>query len=47
MDDCLGNLDAKTKFCCLTVTSLVLLLTVGMVFSFGAVEPTEYGILYN
>ena len=47
MDDCLGNLDNKTKFCCLTTTTLVLLLTIGMVLSFGAVEPTEFGILYN
>lgn len=43
----MDDLDTKTKACCITVTSLVLLLTIGMVLSFGAVEPTEYGILYN
>jgi hypothetical protein len=47
MEDIFSNLDNKTKICCVSVTSLVLMLTVGMVLSFGAVEPTEYGILYN
>lgn len=45
--DCLGNVDSKTKCLCISITSAVLLFTVGLVASFGAVEPTEYGILYN
>lgn len=47
MDDCFENLDGKTKCLCVTITSVVLLLTIGIAYSFGSVEPTEYGILYN
>lgn len=47
MEDFLNNVDNKTKCCCITVTLSILLVTIGAVLSFGAVEPTEYGILYN
>lgn len=47
MEDLLDNFDGRTKCLCLTMTSLVVLVTVMVGVSFGAVEPTEYGILYN
>ncbi len=47
MDDCLDSMDSKTKCICFSVTSLVVLVTGILAFSFGAIEPTEYGILYN
>lgn len=43
----MDNFDGKTKCLCLTMTSLVLAVTVIVGVSFGGVEPTEYGILYN
>lgn len=50
MEDCLdlfGNLDGKTKLLCCSITSLTVLITVLVGVSFGAVEPIEYGLLYN
>ena len=49
MEDCdfLDNFDKKTKFMCACVSSVVIAMTVLVGLSFGAVEPTEYGILYN
>lgn len=49
MEDCdfLDNFDKKTKVMCGLVSSVVIAMTVLVGMSFGAVEPTEYGILYN
>lgn len=47
MDDCFENVDGKTKFMCVSISSVVALITFLIAFSFGAVEPTEYGIMYN
>ena len=47
MDDCFENVDAKTKCVCISITTVIVILTGALAFSFGAVEPTEYGILYN
>ena len=47
MEDCFENLDGKTKCLCISITSAVVLLTSVLALSFGSVEPTEYGILYN
>lgn len=47
MEDCYNNMDTKTKCCCVTTTSLVLITTLITALSFGAIEPTEYGILYH
>ena len=47
MDDCFENVDGKTKFLCISISSVVVLITGLIAFSFGAVEPTEYGIMYN
>ncbi len=47
MEDLIDNFDGKTKCLCLTMTSVVVLVTTMVAVSFGAVEPTEYGILYN
>jgi hypothetical protein len=49
MDNCdfLDNFDQKTKMLCFCISSIVLATTVIVGVSFGAVEPTEYGILYN
>lgn len=47
MEDCFDSMDTKTKCICVSVTSLVVLITTILLFSFGAIEPTEYGILYN
>lgn len=49
MEDCdfLDNFDKKTKMMCACVSSVVIAMTVLVGLSFGAVEPTEYGILYN
>lgn len=45
--ECLNRFDKKTKIYCVSITAGVLLLTILTVISFGAIEPTEYGILYN
>ena len=45
--DLFDNLNSKTKCLCITITSAVLLTTILVAASFSAVEPTEYGILYN
>ena len=47
MEDLLDNFDGKTKCLCLVMTTLVVLVTTIVGVSFGSVEPTEYGILYN
>ena len=47
MEDLIENFDSKTKCLCLTMTTLVVLVTSMVAVSFNAVEPTEYGILYN
>ncbi len=47
MEDIFDNMDSKTKCLCVTITSVVALITVMVGASFGGVEPTEYGILYN
>lgn len=47
MEDLIDNFDGKTKCLCLTMTTLVVLVTSMVAVSFNAVEPTEYGILYN
>mmetsp|Transcript_47398 Transcript_47398/g.34687 ORF Transcript_47398/g.34687 Transcript_47398/m.34687 type:complete len:92 (-) Transcript_47398:709-984(-) len=47
MDDCFDALDATGKVICCSVTSFIVLVTVCLIFSFGAVEPTEYGIVHN
>ena len=47
MNDCFGNMDAKTKCCCITMTITVLIVTILTALSFGSIEPTEYGILYS
>ena len=47
MEDCFENVDGKTQCVCCTITSLIVLVTAALAFSFGSVEPTEYGILYN
>ena len=47
MDDVYNNMDNKTKFCCGGMTALALVSVILMGASFGAVEPTEYGILYS
>jgi len=47
MDDCFGHMDTKTKCCCMTMTISVLIVTILTAFSFGSIEPTEYGILYS
>lgn len=49
MENCdfLDNFDKKTKVLCASISSVVILITVLVGISFGAVEPTEYGILYN
>jgi len=48
MDDYnfLGS-DGKTKAACAAVSLVSLLATVLIGISFGAIEPTEYGITYN
>jgi hypothetical protein len=40
-------MDTKTKTICLSVTATVILATSLIIASFGAIEPTEYGIVYN
>lgn len=47
MDDLFDSVDFKTKCCCITTTFTVLLVTIITALSFGSIEPTEYGILYN
>lgn len=47
MEDFMDNFDTKTKCLCLTMTMIVVAVTVVVGVSFGGVEPTEYGILYN
>ena len=47
MEDFLNNVDTKTKICCCSITSVVLVISICAILSFGAVEPTQYGILYN
>jgi hypothetical protein len=47
MDAIFENVDSKTKCCCITTTVTVLLVTIITAFSFGSIEPTQYGILYN
>lgn len=47
MEDCLDSMDTKTKCMCVTITTVVTLLVLVLALSFGTVEPTEYGILYN
>lgn len=39
--------DNKTKCVCATLVSVMLALVGLLSFSFGVIEPTEYGILYN
>jgi hypothetical protein len=40
-------MDTKTKFCVCSLTSLALTSVIIMACSFGAIEPTQYGILYS
>jgi flagellar biosynthesis/type III secretory pathway M-ring protein FliF/YscJ len=49
MDDCyfLDSMDRKTKITCFSITSIVVLVLGVIAMSFGTIEPTEYGILYN
>lgn len=47
MEDIFNSMDRKTKVYCVSFTSLILLMTICIAMSFGSVEPTEYGILYN
>ena len=47
MDGIFERVDDKTKYCCITTTITVLLVTIITAFSFGSIEPTQYGILYN
>lgn len=47
MDEFFENFDAKTKFICTACTIFSLIVTTMIAMSFGVVEPTEYGILYN
>lgn len=47
MDDIFDSMDTKTKITCGCCTGLVAILVVVLALSFGTVEPTEYGILYN
>ena len=49
MDDveCLDQMDRKTKVYCCSITSVIVVATALVAVSFGTVEPTEYGILYN
>jgi hypothetical protein len=47
MEECLENTDTKTKVICMTISLVVLISTVLVGASFSAVEPIEYGILYN
>ena len=41
------NIDGKTKCLCISLTSLVIVVVSFIAFSFGSVEPTEYGVMYN
>jgi hypothetical protein len=45
MDDCLDN--AKSKCICVSICTVFVVLISMLAFSWGTVEPTEYGILYN
>ena len=45
--ECLDRFDKKTKIYCVSISAVVVLLTALTVVSFGVVEPTEYGIIYN
>lgn len=49
MDDCycLDRMDTKTKVSCISITAIVVAVIGVLAASFGTVEPTEYGILYN
>ena len=47
MEDCYRSMDVKTRFCCASMTGLALVLVILMGASFGAIEPTQYGILYD
>ena len=47
MADFFDNIDTKTKICCGSISGGIILSTILVLLSFGAVEPTEYGILYN
>jgi hypothetical protein len=47
MEECFDSMDTKTKCVCATITTIVTLLVLVLAMSFGTVEPTEYGILYN
>ncbi len=47
MEDCYNSMDAKTRFCCAGMTTVALLMVILMAASFGSIEPTEYGILYD
>jgi SPFH domain / Band 7 family len=47
MEDCYESMDTKTKCCCVSTTVFVVLTTILTAMSFGAIEPTQYGILYH
>ena len=47
MEDCYNSMDTKTKCCCVSTTVSVVLATLIVALSFGAIEPTQYGILYH
>jgi len=47
MEDCYNSMDVKTRFCCASMTGLALAIVILMAASFGAIEPTQYGILYD
>jgi len=40
-------MDNKTKVCVGTMTALALTTVIVMACSFGAIEPTQYGLLYS
>jgi hypothetical protein len=45
MEDFLDNV--KGKCICVTISAAVVLVISILAFSWGAVEPTEYAIIYN
>lgn len=47
MDYIWSSTDTKTKIWCGSMSLFSILIIVLLTLSFGAIEPTEYGILYN
>lgn len=47
MEDCLDQMDTKTKVWCISISLSVIVSTILVGVSFAAVEPLEYGIMYN